>query len=220
MKFRNFWSHLINSLRSSLPPYLGVGMTAATLFANIAGVPVGVSLLMTLCITLVMPLLMQKWNASKWLSPAGSLGVLPHGTVNIQHAGLSCLQSYPWYPPGMAVAHSGAPDGAVVWEVPHVLGFLSLDPSEGSTGGSPVLPPSGPPGLPGGGGPPPPHQQMSKLGFEGYNLLKPPETSPNPPTGPPKLEVITTSKTQGNQWKPMKTHRNPQNLRNLGGFLV
>ena len=32
------------------------------------------------------------------------------------------------------------------------------------------------------------HQQMSKLGFEGYNLLKPPETSPNPPTpqlGPP-----------------------------------
>ena len=190
-------------------------MTAATLFANIAGVPVGVSLLMTLCITLVMPLLMQKWNASKWLSPAGSLGVLPHGTVNIRHAGSSCLQSYPWYPPGMAVAHSGAPDGAVVWEVPPVLGFLSLDPSEGSTGGSPVLPPSGSPGLPGGGGPPPPHHQMSKLGFEGYNLLKPPETSPNPPTpqlGPQvgsDYNLQKPKETHGNPWKPMKPTETP-----------
>ena len=64
------------------------------------------------------------------------------------------------------------------------------------------------------------HQQMSKLGFEGYNLLKPPETSPNPPTpqlGPPKLEVITTSK---NPRKPMETHENPQKPLEPQGLLV
>ena len=99
-------------------------MTAAMLFVNVAGVPIGVSLLMTLCITLVMPLLMQKQNVSKQLSPAGSPGVLPCGAVDVRHAGSSCLQSYPWYPPGVVVARSGAPDSAVVREVPPVLGFL------------------------------------------------------------------------------------------------
>ena len=78
------WSHLINSSRSSPPPYLGIGVTAATLFTNVAGVPVGVSLLMTLHIARVMPLRMRKQNASKRLSPAGSPGVLQgHPRVQI-----------------------------------------------------------------------------------------------------------------------------------------
>ena len=52
-------------------------------------------------------------------------------------------------------------------------------------------------------------QQMSKLGFEGYNLLENLTQTHQPPQlGPPKLEAIY------NLQKPTKT---PQNL---GRFLV
>ena len=44
---------------------------------------------------------------------------------------------------------------------------------------------------------------MPKLGFEGYNLLKPHPTH-QPPNWAPKLEVIPTSKTHENPQKPLE----------------
>ena len=60
----NFWSHFMNSLRSSLPPYFSMGMVAATLFAKVAGVSGFNSLSTTLHMAVVMPHLILKWKAS------------------------------------------------------------------------------------------------------------------------------------------------------------
>ena len=54
----------MNSLRSSLPPYFGMGMVTVTLFAKVAGVSGFNSLSTTLHMAVVMPRHILKRKAS------------------------------------------------------------------------------------------------------------------------------------------------------------